>query len=189
MNLIKTGTFRMAVAALVFTAGVIPTMAVTTSPAGASPSPTYSATGLCMNGAPEAELSVTGVASQTTLQFSIFIYAGKSSPSSIQASGGVTNVLWNLSAFGFLPGPVGVAVAAPSLASSQNPKRRSSPTNLPLKIDLISFQFYEVRLPICNPGPTQPITASVSTPDGKGYWRATPDGQVRGLGTPHGRAK
>ena len=39
-----------------------------------------------------------------------------------------------------------------------------------------------MRLPICNPGPTQPITASVSTPDGKGYWQATPDGQVRGFG-------
>ena len=75
-----------------------------------------------------------------------------------------------------------MAVAAPSLASSQNPSGEMSPTNLPLKIDLISFQFYEVRLPICNPGPTQPITASVSTPDGKGYWQATPDGQVRGFG-------
>ena len=154
-------------------------------PSGAEQSATFSATGVCVNGTPEAAFSVTGVPSHTSLQFTYqhvdLAYPAGTDSVQFQTSGGMTNVLWNISALGGLTGPVNVAVIAPSLVNSQNPYGELTATNLSTQ-NLIQFSYYSLRLPACVAGPTEPVVASVSTPDGKGYWQVTPDGQVHGFG-------
>jgi len=152
----------------------------------AAPSPSYSATGVRINGASEIEFSIVGLPSGqiNTVGFGIFSSPLAGGTSELQVSGSSVNALWNLASPDFPPGGItSVEVSFPSLSSGQPGAKAIPATNLAPGFQLgPQSNYYLLTMPNCSPGPTPPVVASASTPSGLGYWQTTPDGEVLGFG-------
>lgn len=95
--------FRLGLTSLLLTAFGTAMLTGTTSPASAAQtSPSYSATGVCVNGTPELEFSVLGLPSGqvNTVGFGVFSSPMAEGNGELHVDGSSVNALWNLSGAG-----------------------------------------------------------------------------------------
>jgi len=95
--------FRLGLTSLLLTAFRTAMLTGTTSPASAAQtSPSYSATGVCVNGTPELEFSVLGLPSGqvNTVGFGVFSSPMAEGNGELHVDGSSVNALWNLSGAG-----------------------------------------------------------------------------------------
>jgi len=95
--------FRLGLTSLLLIAFGTAMLTGTTSPASAAQtSPSYSATGVCVNGTPELEFSVLGLPSGqvNTVGFGVFSSPMAEGNGELHVDGSSVNALWNLSGAG-----------------------------------------------------------------------------------------
>jgi hypothetical protein len=150
--------------------------ALAPSSGAATATPTYSATGVCVNGVSQFlftfdNLPQTG---PTTVTLSIYDDPdAEANGTPVIVGPGVTSVLWNI------PSPLfhaGMHVIAVHIGSTG-----ISATNLTAVPDWPVSSSFAITLPQC--GPTLSSFIGIAqTPDDLGYWQTTSDGQVLGFG-------
>ncbi len=95
--------FRLGLTSLLLTAFGTAMLTGTTSPlSAAQTSPSYSPTGVCVNGTPELEFSVLGLPSGqvNTVGFGVFSSPMAEGNGELHVDGSSVNALWNLSGAG-----------------------------------------------------------------------------------------
>ena len=123
--------FRCALTGLLLSScGFAVTTTEAQSAAAAQASPTYSATGVCVNGAPEFEFSISGLPAnqENAVGFLLFDGPETGGSSQILLDGSSANILWNVESPDFPPGSVnGIAVGFPGTPNNPPPPRSHLP--------------------------------------------------------------
>jgi hypothetical protein len=176
-----------AVGASILLGGVGFTLFVGDTPyaGSATPSPAYSATGICVSGVPEFAFSFTGFPIGQSTPVNLDLYDGPDATGMQETTvgpSGMATVLWNTSSPDFGPGSHVVAtyIASSSSVPGQNVSGLPAQNLTPVSPWPLA-DAYDVTLPHCGAGAPS-FAGLAGTPDGQGYWQATSDGQVLAFG-------
>ncbi len=147
-----------------------------TPAAALATTPTFSATGVCLNGVPEFAFTLSGLPAgqKTNVTLSLFDNPNAVGTTMATVGPGIATVLWNTTSSALFRS--GAHIVEVQVAGNWIPA-----TNLTLIPNWPIPNSYSVTLPACGSGSSQAVGLA-ATQDGQGYWEATASGQVLAFG-------